>query len=551
MGRTHYYKLLFILGIILFAIILIIPTIGQKKIEILLNSDATPNELNVIRSRFPSNKFKMDEYENKFIITGLNLNQAVMNEVRIFPGVKDAKILPHWAENALLAKQINLGLDLQGGMHLVLRANFKKIEKKLKKNLSESEKNETTQQALELLRNRIDKFGVSEPLIRPRGNEAIEIQLPGVKDPKSVKKAIGTTGRVEYRLVNDDYSNKVSIWLKKNYNKKTLPIIPENQEKLFLKISREIKLPQTLELLFFFVREKDSNKIIPSHILALNKKVALAGNDISKAWVGKDEYSRFAVHFTTTPDGASKFANVTAEKNHGKKMAVVIDDKVRSSPTINVQITSGKAVIEGTFTLEEVTALSRIIKEGALPVDLEIIEERTVGPSLGQDSIEAGINAILIGLSGVMLFMLFYYKIGGLIANFGLIINMIFMLALLSWLGFTLTLPGIAGFILTVGMAVDANVIIYERIKEELRNGKSVRLSVVNGFDRAFWTIFDANITTLIAAFILSQFGTGPIKGFAVTLFIGILCSMFVALYISRFIYELITMNKKIKKLSI
>jgi len=285
--------------------------------------------------------------------------------------------------------------------------------------------------------------------------------------------------------------------------------------------------------------------------MVLEKKVAIAGSDINKAWVGKDEYGGFAVHFTTTAEGASKFAKVTDKPNHGKRLAILIDDKVRSAPSLNVQITSGKAMINGDFTQEEVFTLARIIKEGALPVDLKIIEERTVGPSLGQDSIESGIRAILIGMIGIMVFMLIYYKLAGIIACVGLIINMVFMLALLSWLGFTLTLPGFAGFILTVGMAVDANVIIYERIKEELATGKSVRMSIVYGFEKAFWTIFDANLTTLIAAFILSQFGTGPIKGFAIVLLIGILCSMFSALYVTRFIYEIISLIKKIKKLSI
>ncbi|MDY6933849.1 MAG: protein translocase subunit SecD [Spirochaetota bacterium] len=545
------YKLIFILFIIVFSIILIFPTIGNKKMEIVLNLDASLNDIDAIKKRFSSGDYYVSKEDNKIIVEGINLNDAIMNEVKIFPGVKETEIVPHWAEKAVLAKKINLGLDLQGGMHLVLRANFGKIEKKMNKELTKSDKNEITQQALELLRNRIDKFGVSEPSIRPRGNEAIEIQLPGVKNPKIVKKVIGTTGRVEYRLVDGEYSKKANNWLKLNYKDEELPQSSDEQTLLLTKISRGIKLPRNLELLFFYKMNKEIKKIYPAHITALEKNVSLAGNDISKSWVGQDEYGRLAVHFTTTPDGASKFAQVTSEKNHGKKLSIIIDDKVRSAPQINVQITTGQAVIQGDFTPDEVNTLARIIKEGALPVDLEIIEERTVGPSLGQDSIEFGINAIMIGFIGVMIFMIFYYKVAGIIADLGLMLNMIFMLALLSWLGFTLTLPGIAGFILTVGMAVDANVIIYERIKEELRNGKSIRMSVVNGFDRAFWTIFDANLTTLIAAFILSQFGTGPIKGFAVTLFIGIICSMFVALYITRFIYEIISLNKRVKKLRI
>ncbi len=649
------YKAIFIIAIIIFAVLLIIPTIGNKKMEITLTPQASPQDVDVIEQRFKSDEYTLDKKETSITVEGIAINDAVMNEVRIFSGVKDAKILPHWAERAILAKKVNLGLDLQGGMHLVMMADFKKIEKmrsrelsepekdeiakqaigkieasldkklnenekkvvtgqinkiidksfeigekaadkkikeidrnkiveepfkiidkvlkkalseddkneiaglaiedvgkKLVEKLSDAEKSEITQQALELLRNRIDKFGVSEPSIRPRGNEAIEIQLPGVKDPESVKKAIGTTGRVEYRLVKNEFTNKANDWLGKNFKKgKSLPAESEKLLDLLSKISSGIKLPRNFELLFLYKRVAETKKLLPSSVVALESEVALAGNDISKAWVGRDEFGSFSVHFKTTPDGAAKFASVTSEKNKGQRLAIIIDEKVRSMPSIKEQITSGNASITGDFTMEEVNALARIIKEGALPVNLKTIEERTVGPSLGQEAIDLGINAILVGFAGVIIFMMIYYKMAGMISVVGLILNMVFMLALLSWLGFTVTLPGLAGVILTVGMAVDANVIIYERIKEEIKTGKSVRMAVTNGFDRAFWTIFDANITTLIAAFVLSQYGTGAVKGFAVTLFVGIVSSMFVALYITRFVYEIISQNKNIKKLSI
>ncbi len=648
------YKAAFIGLIIVFAVILVLPTIGSKQMEIILKPNVTAEEISAIEDRFKAKNFQVDKIEGMIVVEGSGINDAVMNEARILAGVKNAKILPHWAEKALLAKQVNLGLDLQVGMSLTMMADFKKIEerrsrelgdtereeifnksveniektlnkklnddekealkkqideiikiafeklqdsaiaeiteaerlqatqkafekiekaikkpvsaidkkdiikitfeeadKKLKEKLSESDKNDITQQALELLRNRVDKFGVSEPSIRPRGNEAIEIQLPGVKDPKSVKAALGKTGRVEYRLVDDEYSVKAEAWLNKYSQTKELPESYEELSDIVKQISKEIKLPRSLELLFLFKRRADTKKLYPSNAVVLKREISLAGDDINKAWVGRDEFGGLSVHFKTTPEGAAKFASVTSEKNKGKKLAVIIDDKVRSMPRINEQIPTGNASITGDFTSEEVNALARIIKEGALPVNLEIIEERTVGPSLGQDSIDLGIRAVVIGFLGVMFFMIIYYKLAGLISVFGLFLNMIFMLALLSWLGFTVTLPGIAGFILTVGMAVDANVIIYERVKEELRGGKSVRMAITNGFDRAFWTIFDANITTLIAAFILSQYGTGPVKGFAITLTVGIVSSMFVALYITRFTYEVISSNKNIKKLSI
>ena len=551
MSRGLIYKGIFIVCIILFAIILILPTVGKNTLRVVMSTTATQEDIQAVKLRFPESNYTITARENEFFIEGYNLNVAVMNEVKQYHGVVDAQLLPHWAEKALLAKKINLGLDLQGGSYLVLQANYHKIEEKTGKPLTNTEKNEITEQALELLRNRVDKFGVAEPSIRPKGNDAIEIQLPGVKDPEAVKKAIGTTGQVEYRLVDDVYTQKANQWLKQYYAGKALPEEQLELHKLADTLSNAIALPDTLELMFYYERHPQTGKLFAAYPMVLEKKVALAGSDISKAWVATDEYQQLAVHFNTTPEGAAKFAEVTSEKNQGRKLAIVIDDKVRSAPSIRVQINTGQAIIQGDFTHEEVTALARIIKEGALPVDLSIVEERTVGPTLGLDSIQSGVKAFVVGVTGIMLFMFVYYKFSGLIADFGLLLNGIFMLALLSWLGFTLTLPGIAGFILTMGMAVDANVLIYERIKEELRAGKTPRMAVTQGFSRAFWTIFDSNITTLLSAFVLSQFGTGPIKGFAVTLSIGIICSMFVALYITRFIFEMITSRGTLQKLSI
>ncbi len=592
MTRGMLYKLIFIISLIVFSVILILPTVGEKRMKISLHDSATEEQISFIKKRF-SKSYTIKHDKNVIIVIGSNITDAIMNEVRTFKGIKNAVILKHWAEDYVLAKKINLGLDLQGGMHLVLRADFEKIlaqtkeEKKLlikrlgllakkksknkqqikdikdalkdiKENrltddgaLSEQYKTEVSKQALESLRNRIDKFGVSEPSIRPRGYEAIEIQLPGVKNPQQVKDVIGKTGRVEYRFANETWTKKAMQYYTSKYKTQPFPMDKVKQDELLSEITKEAKLPLTVEALYLFDRKKNSKKLYPKSMMVLDKKVELAGSDIKKAYRSQNEYGQLAVGLETTPEGAAKFAKVTSKKNRGKRLAIVIDNKIRSAPSINEQIATGKAQITGNFTIREVQTLTRIIQEGALPIDLKIIEERTVGPSLGQDAIESGIRAIIIGLAGVMLFMIIYYKLAGIVADFGLVLNMVFMLALLSWLGFTLTLPGIAGFILTVGMAVDANVIIYERIKEEIAAGKSVRMSIVYGFDKAFWTIFDANLTTFIAAFILSQYGTGPIKGFAIILLIGILCSMFVALYVTRFIYEIISLNKKMKKLYI
>ncbi len=554
MSRGVVYKIIFILSLIAFAIILILPTVGEREMTITLSPDAVHDQVEAITARFARDGHTVVRGEDSITVKGYGLNDAVMNEVRTLVGVKDVKFVPHWAESRpIKAKKINLGLDLQGGMQLVLMPDFESLQRRLGKVLNDEEKNDSTQQALELLRNRVDQFGVSEPTLRRRESGAIEIQLPGVRDPESVKRLIGTTGRVEYRLVSDEYTSRVEEWLKNNVEikEKGLPAEPALQKEIIATMTKEVNIPETLEAMFFFERVPNSRKLIPSKPMVLEKSLALAGDDIKKAHRGYDDYGRLSVSFSTTTAGAAKFADATSKKNHGKRLAIMIDNKVRSAPSINVHITTGHAQIQGDFSIEEVDTLVSIIKEGALPVDLERIEERSVGPSLGVDSINTGVKALAVAIMAVMLFMVVYYKFSGIIAALGVLLNLVFMLSILSWLNFTLTLPGIAGFVLTIGMAVDANVIIFERIKEELSAGKSVKLAIASGFERAFWTIIDANVTTLIAAFVLSQFGTGPIKGFAVTLSIGVLSSMFVALYITRFVFELLSMKKSLKKLSI
>jgi protein-export membrane protein SecD len=607
------YKSIWIVFLILLALAMMFPTIGKKSMEITLSSTTTSEQKEIIRKRFSGNDFKIEEKENLIIVSGRSLNDAVMNETRIFEGVNDARLLKTWSEDKLLAKKINLGLDLQGGMLLVLKANYEKImqkyisdlksidqkladETKLKSEDRERLKNERkhitetfldeisrekgeyalqdkyrseiTQQALELLRNRVDKFGVAEPSIRPTGNGGIEIQLPGVRDPNAVKKALagaralgrkalGSTVSLEYKLVDDGFSARAGQWFKEKQEKEKERFAEGWGEDgrfidlLLADMSRELAVPENLEVFFYYERDETTKKIRPEYPLVLQKEASVEGTDISEAFVNQDDYGQIVVSFRTTADGAAKFSNATRAENRDRRLAIVLDRKVRNAPRIIEQISSGSGQITGGFSYEEAITLARIIKEGALPVDLQIVEERIVGPSLGQDSINAGIKAGYVAIALVMIFMLIYYKGAGLIANIGIVLNMLFSLALLSMLGFTLTLPGIAGFILTVGMAVDANVIIYERIKEELATGKSVRMAIVYGFDRAFWAIFDSNLTTIIAAFVLFQFGTGPIKGFAVSLFIGLISSMFVVLYITKFVYQLISLNKKLKKLSI
>lgn len=541
-------RVLFITALCAFCLVMVLPTIGSKTLRVSFKDSATEQEKESIKKRFTSG-YEYSAKGKDMLISGYRITDAVMNEIRSHAFVNDAVFEKHWAEKYFMAKKINLGLDLQGGMSLVLSADFSRLERKGQK-FTDAEKRDRTEQAMERISNRVNTFGVSEPSIRVKGNDAIEIQLPGVRDPQAVKNVIGTVGRVEYRIVNDEYSALAS----KNLKDKNVTIggLAEEQRALLDQIAAEIKLPDNLELLFYYDRNEVTKAIYPVSPMALSKEIALAGDDIAKAFQDQDNMGRLAVGFHLTADGAAKFSKVTDKPNWGKKLAIVIDDKVRSFPSINTQIADGRAIIQGNFTIEEVKVLSRIINEGSLPVDLKIVEERTVGPSLGQDSIESGVRALLAAALVVTLFMILYYKLAGIIADICLGFNLLIMMGLLSMMGFTITLPGIAGLILTIGMAVDANVIIYERIKEELKTGKTVRAAVTGGFDRAFWTIFDGNVTTLLAAFILAQMETGPIKGFAVTLSVGIISSMIAALIISKMIFNVILDAKKeMKSLSI
>ncbi|MBN1500527.1 MAG: protein translocase subunit SecD [Spirochaetes bacterium] len=552
MLKGYRFKFIRITLLIAFAVLLVLPTFGRKQMEVQLVPGDT-SAVQEINKLFPEKSFKITSAGNTLTVSGYNLTAANMNEVRNMEGVSEAKILPHWIETRTLklVKKINLGLDLQGGMNLVLKADFDKLmdtRKRANLTFTDNDKELVLVQALEKINSRIDSFGVAEPVVRRKGTDSIEIQLPGVKNPDEIKKLLKTTGRVEYRFVDNEYTSKAAEYVKTN----NIDITDKTKDikQLYQEIGTAISVPEDMEVMFLYEKSKGTDMLVPVSVMVLERLAQFEGGDIENAYVTQDEYGSWAVGFKTTIDGSVKFAAATASKNEGRLLAITIDNMIRSAPRINKQITTGSAQITGSFTNQEAQILTSVINEGALPVDLLVVEERTVGPSLGQASIDAGMKAVLIGLIMVMMFMILYYKASGIVADFCLVLNMLFMLALLALLGATLTLPGIAGFILTVGMSVDANVIIFERIKEELRAGKSVAVAVETGFKRAFWTIFDSNLTTALAAVILYQGGTGPIKGFAVILLIGIITSMFVSLNVSKFIFTIIA-STKIKKLNI
>lgn len=295
---------------------------------------------------------------------------------------------------------------------------------------------------------------------------------------------------------------------------------------------------------------KDS-ELLPRRFIVLERAIALSGNDLTEArpYYNSNSYA-YSVSFSLTPEGADKFFKLTSN-NRGRNLAIVWGNKVVSDPSINDPIAGGHAEITGSFNQEEATRLSNVISEGALPIELTVLEIRFIGPTLGIESIVVGIKSVAIGFILVMLYMFLYYKLAGIVADIALLANLIILMALLTLMDFTMTLPGFAGVILTVGMAVDANVIIYERIKEEILDGKSLSSAVTLGFQNAFWTIFDANITTLIAGILMIRLGNGPIKGFAITLCWGIITSMFTSLLFSRIMMEALVNKLGIKKLSI
>ncbi|MBN2254579.1 MAG: protein translocase subunit SecD [Deltaproteobacteria bacterium] len=380
------------------------------------------------------------------------------------------------------------------------------------------------EQSLETIRNRIDQFGVAEPEIIPQGDARILIQLPGVKDPKRAINLIGKTALLEFKLVDEEHSLDDAL---RTGNPPPGSIVAYG---------------------YRFDGATQQRRKIP---YLLFERTLMTGDSLENAQVKiSDRFGEPYVALKFNEQGAQDFERITGE-HVKKRLAIVLDDIVHSAPEIREKISGGSAIIEGAFTMEEARDLAIVLRAGALPAPVKILEQRTVGPSLGQDSIDKGMLSIIVGGLLVIVFMVIYYRYSGIVANIALILNIILILGALAAFKATLTLPGIAGIVLTIGMAVDANVLIFERIREELRLGKSPRAAIAGGYSKALLTIVDANITTLIAALVLFQFGTGPVKGFAVTLSIGIVCSMFTAIFVTRIIYDYYVWHRKVNAVSI
>ena len=372
---------------------------------------------------------------------------------------------------------------------------------------------DTVAQAVETIDNRVNALGVSQPIIAPQGDDRIHIQLPGVDDPARVKEIIRTTAQLQFRIVEGTPGPDAET------TANSLPANVRNDVDI-LAGTREDELGRAAGVQYYAVR----------------KSVPVSGRDLKNARVQKGQLGQPVIGFTLTPDGAPKFGELTAN-NLRRQLAIVLDNRVVSAPVINSRI-DGEGVIEGSFTQQQAADLALVLRSGSLPASLTTLEERTVGPSLGRDSIRQGVTATLIGFAALIVVMIAYYKGAGINAVLALLLNLLILLGMMAYFKADLTLPGIAGIVLTLGMAVDTNVLVFERIREELRDGRNVRASIENGFTRAFGTIVDAHLTTVIAALFLFQFGTGPIKGFAVTLLIGLAASMFTAFFVSRMIFD-------------
>jgi len=533
----------------------------------------------------------------KIILIAITVVLAV---VFFLPNTPVFEYMPEWWQKSMPNKGIVLGLDLQGGLHLVFEVegdkavtitterfasrlrellekkkvagevavsglditvspstnevrkviedNYPNLEvaetgTKLVYRISEKEatriKDSSTDQALETIRNRIDQFGVSEPTIHRQGENEIVVQLPGVKDPKRAIDLIGRTAQLEFKLVDDEATIAAEL---------PASVLPGEEEATIKQSAGRI--PEGDEILFEKKINKETGAVRKLPIL-LKKQAVITGDLLSDAKVNIDtQFSEPYVSIAFNAAGAKLFEEVTGA-NVKKRLAIILDNTVYSAPVIQEKIAGGNAQITGNFTMDEAKDLSIVLRAGALPAPMKMLQNVTVGPSLGRDSIEAGKLAGILGTIAVVIFMILYYRLSGVIADFALFLNIVLLLGAMASLNATLTLPGIAGIILAIGMAVDSNVLMFERMRDELRAGKTPRAAIDSGYDKAFWTIFDSHVTTLITAAVLFQFGTGPIKGFAVTLSLGVAINLFTALVGTKSVFDIINSRREIKKLSI
>jgi len=638
LGKRQTPKLVLIATAIILAVYNLIPTVEYYFLDTIESNESEPSKKNVL-------KLGLDLQGGMHVVMEVDIPKLVenlaSNRTILYDVLESAKVRAKNDDieylDALLV-EVNEN-DIKLARHFIDRG----IENSVIISSRKDEANDAVTRALEVIRNRVDQFGVSEPTIQKQGNNRIIVELAGVQDTERARNLIRQTALLEFTLLKEPdvvqtviaridnvlKSRRTGIPLDSLISSKnaadkgedadTISVVPQESRDKAISVSEifgetigdanlrtsdnsviideqifedrpfsallrniqgdigvpaenvravrrildldEVQAALPADMKFVWAnRTKDfGGSGLPSEtfivLYAVNREPGLTGEVVTSASAnfggGASSVSgQPVVYLSMNSDGARIWSRLTGA-NVNKRVAIVLDDKVHSAPVIRDKIASGNTVIEGMNSIEEAKDLSIILRAGALPAPMDIIEERTIGPTLGRDSIELGTNAALLGFILVVIFMAFYYKGSGIIADFALVLNLTFVLAIMATLQATLTLPGIAGLILTVGMSVDANVLIFERIKEELRKGKTVRSAIDAGFSRALTTIIDANVTTILAALVLFQFGTGPIKGFAVTLFWGILASMLTAIFITKTIFTVITDRFSVTKLSI
>ncbi|MDR3254584.1 MAG: protein translocase subunit SecD [Synergistaceae bacterium] len=428
--------------------------------------------------------------------------------------------------------RIKLGLDLKGGAHIVLQA----------RPIDDAQVNDdSVDRLIEVLRNRIDQYGIVEPQIQREGGDRVAVDLPGIEDSEAALELIGRTAMLEFRQVAGAGPKMPPPVERKNYaSDADYDAALTRWQRLVTTINEDVKgLEERAKSDDSIILGRDEDKNI--YLLG---QLYVTGGDLVDARVTQDELARPAVSLEFNSEGASAFENATAE-NIEKQIAIVLDGSVISAPVVRTRISGGNAIITGTFSYDEAARLAVMLRAGALPMNVEILENRSVGPTLGEDSIRSGLMSGLIGGCLVIVFMLVYYGMLGIAADVAMIISMLVLMAAMVALKTTLTLPGIGGIVLTIGMAVDGNILIYERMKEEFRSGKTIMAALDSGFRKALVVILDSNVTTLIAAGVLFYFGSGPVRGFSVTLSLGVLASMFGNIVVTRAILQIMLCRRK------
>ncbi len=556
------------------------------------------------KSRSALKDEKVNEFAEKFISIQIKAKKEIerLNEIQKIKNLKK--------------EIVKLGLDLAGGIHIVLGVDLDKLKQQLRQkfidrykmyqkqlekdpewkdktaeerlaeakrlqkefidNRIEVEIKDAPERARQVIQNRVDQFGVSEVSIRKGPNNTLIIQLPGANDVAAAEEILTRTGNLTMQIVDENFMRSIPYTYKgkqANIDDRYITDLSviRKLKVLFKKAARNPEETYSISLRDIYTEQPKVITIptgsniydvqkrdqfgLPKTIgaVVLKRKILLEGNLIKDARVNYQSSGMSnnpVVDFELNADGAEQFAKIT-KNNKGKLLAILLDGKMKSAPYIREEIPSGRGQISGNFTPREASFLAGILKAGALKVPLKIEQLRVVGPSLGREQIQTGIMAMIIAVIAVIIFMILYYRVSGLIANIAVLLNLLILTAILAGLGLTLTLPGIAGIILTIGMSVDANVIINERIKEEIRAGRSVEASIEAGYGKAFRTILDASITTIMAALVISQVGTGPIRGFGWTLLVGIAASMFTALFFTKTIMMMIVSWLKIKQISI